>query len=389
VSGRSRRAGQIALACSAALITFLILALVGEAASRYRERHRGTLGGTMPLLYYQHVRLRHALVRNFDYFGWIHVNGQGFRGPEVSVAKAPGTLRVMMVGSSTTFDPGVSSDQATWPARLQVLLNGAVDGRPVEVINAGVPGYTMIDDVIRLETELYQYQPDVVVLYEGHNDLFGAMRRGREGPRARSDTPGEIRPQTPWDHWLTRHSLLYGKVVSRIQLFSFGAAGRRALADSHPEGASDDDIVEAGARRFERDLTTFLSVAKSFGFRVVVPELVQASGVGVLAERDPGLLHEWSYTVPFAPPSTVLRAYVRYNEVLRTVAERFGATWVPTASFGLAGASWYEDGDPIHFNDHGSERMAQRLASALLASGLLRAGGADRAGTSWEVRPGR
>ncbi len=380
---------KVALVFGVAFVGFLVLAAAGEVWCRYRERHRGTLAGTMPLLYYEHVRLRHALVRNFDYFGWIHVNGQGFRGPEVAVNKTPGTLRVMAVGSSTTFDPGVSSDQATWPARLQVLLDRLADGRTVEVINAGVPGYTVIDDVIRLETDLFRYQPDLIVLYEGHNDLFGGLRRGREVPRVAIDTPGEIKPATPWGHWLSRHSLLYGKFVALIKILNFGAAGRRALVSPHRSGLSDDEIIEAGAQQFERDLTIFLSVARSFGIRVVIPELVQASGVGAVAEEDPGLAHEWGYTVAFARPATVLRGYARYNGVLHAAADRFSATWMPTGSFGLAGTEWYEAGDPMHFNDRGAERMAQRLSAALLASPALRLSQVDTGTRSLVARSQR
>jgi lysophospholipase L1-like esterase len=75
--------------------------------------------------------------------------------------------------------------------------------------------------------------------------------------------------------------------------------------------------------------------------------------------------------MPFARVETVLRAYVRFNSVLRDVAACFGATWVPTTSFGLDGRAWYDAGDPIHFNDRGADRMAQRLAQALLRAGVL------------------
>jgi lysophospholipase L1-like esterase len=368
--GRLRWKTEVALAVGVTLAAFVVLASVAEVASRYRERHRTTVPGTMPMLFYRHVRLRHALVRNLDYFGWIHVNGQGFRGPEVVVKKAPRALRIMAVGSSTTFDPGVG-DQATWPARLQLWLNRRVGDRPVEVINAGVPGYFVIDDVIRLETELFQYKPDVIVLYEGHNDLFSALRRGRETPGPVTDTPSEVQPVTPWGHWLSRHSLLYGKLVERVKALRFGATGRRALANAQTAGLSDDEIIEWGARQFERDLSTFLSVARTLGIRVVIPEMVQASGVGAVAEQDSGLVREWRQAVPFASPPTVLRGYLRYNAELRAVAERFGATYVPTGLFGLAGSEWYQAGDPIHFNDRGAERMAQRLAEALAASPAL------------------
>ena len=361
------------LGTASALLTLAIVALAGEAAVRYRERHRTSLAGTTPLLYYQHGRLGHALVRHFDYFGRIHINGEGFRGPEVAVQKAAGVARIMAVGSSTTFDPSVSSDQAAWPSRLQFWLHQLAPGHSVEVINAGVPGYHVIEDLIRLETDLYRYQPDVIVFYEGHNDLFGALRRGIEQSGPVTNTPGEVPVVTPWGHWLGRHSLLYGKLVARLKAAGFIASGRSALAraGAASAGPASEEILELGAEEFGRNVTSFLAVARSLGIRVVIPELVHVSGVGMINEPDSTLLHVWSYTVPFARPEAVLRGYVRYNAVLTAVAHRLAVTWLPTASFGLTGPAWYEAGDPIHFNDRGADRMAQRLAEALLASGVL------------------
>ena len=93
--------------------------IAGESYLRYREQHRATFDGIMPTLFYRHSRLGHALVRDFEYFGRIHIDREGFRGPEVALAKAPGVTRIMVVGSSTTFDPGVSHDSLAWPARLK------------------------------------------------------------------------------------------------------------------------------------------------------------------------------------------------------------------------------------------------------------------------------
>ena len=98
------------LALTSTFVTLVLLLGLGEVAVRYRERHRSTVPGTMPTLYYRHGRLGHALVRGADYFGWVRVNRQGFRGTDVTLHKPPGTLRILAIGSSTTFDPGVTAD---------------------------------------------------------------------------------------------------------------------------------------------------------------------------------------------------------------------------------------------------------------------------------------
>ena len=360
---------NLTLAAVMGAVTLGVVLGVGEMALRARERHRASLGGTIPLLFYQHGRLGYALVHDFDYFGWIHIDHQGFRGPNVDVEKKPGVVRIMAVGSSTTFDPGVSDDAAAWPARLQYWLGQLAPADTVEVINAGVPGYHAIEDVIRLETELYQYHPDLILLYEGHNDLFGSLRKGREGEGPASETPGEVPVVTPWAHWLSQHSLLYGKLLGRVKVLSLSAAAHRSLAQG-TGGPSDDEILQAGADAFARNISFFLAVARELRIPVVVVELLNASGVGTVTETDPGMRSTWARAVPFANPETVLRGYVRYNSVLEQAAKRFDVSWVPTGGFGLEGAQWYEEGDPIHFNDRGSDRMAHHMAEALLTLDL-------------------
>jgi lysophospholipase L1-like esterase len=347
------------------------VATIGEIAVRARERKRTTVPGTMPLLYYRHGRLGHALVRNYDYFGWVHVDGGGFRGRDVSVEKAPGVLRILVLGGSTTFDTQVSRDDAAWPARMQAWLGELAPNRPVEVINAGVPGYTVMDNLIRLQTELFRYQPDLLLLYDGHNDLFGSLRAGSrgEGAQLRNDRPGEVPAVTPWGYWLGRHSLLYGKLVER-----FRAIGFRRLKATPAHAASPilaDTTTIPGLDDFERDVSSFVAVARSLGIRTAIAGVVNVSGADASAEADPAVRRTWSLAVPFASPSSVLKAYAGYNGVLRSVSNRERVPFIATAGFGLVGSGLYAEDDPIHFNDRGADRMGEAMARALLGARLL------------------
>ena len=371
----ARRSGAgLLVVLLSGLVTLVALSLAGEFAFRYREWHRASVPGTMPLLFYRHARLGHALVRSYDYFGWIHVNAQGFRGAEVAEAKRPGVARVMAVGGSTTFDSFVSGDERAWPARLAFWLRQLAPGRPVEVVNAGVPGYRVIDNLIRLQTELYRFNPDIIILYATHNDLIGALRLAalsREDGSAgsTSPTPGEVPVVTPWEHWLSRHSMLYSKVFYRWKALNFAWEGKRV----NPTGSASpsDALLERGLDQFERDLTSFLVVARGLGIRVVVPEVAHISGVGTLSEANPGIQTIWARAMPLVSVSTVLSAYHRYGQRIRAVADRLGVTFIPTAAFRLKGAEWYSESDPIHFNDLGADRMGEAMARALLEANVL------------------
>src|SRR6266404_4190437 len=72
----------------------------------------------------------------------VHINSNGTRGPEFTVEKPPGTIRILSLGDSRTFGWGLT-DEETYSRRLRNLLqNYAGDGRTVEVINAGVNAWS-------------------------------------------------------------------------------------------------------------------------------------------------------------------------------------------------------------------------------------------------------
>jgi lysophospholipase L1-like esterase len=271
----------------------------------------------------------------------------------------------MAVGGSTTFDSFVSTDSAAWPARLEHWLERLAPGLRVEVINAGVPGYGVTQDLIRLETELYAYRPDLIILYQGHNDLFGNLKSAAGLSGVPGQRPDEVAQVTPWTAWLERHSLFYAKVAERFKLQQFHRL-RPRVDRSTPAAATIDEV----AANFDRTVSEYLAVAQALGLRVVIPELVQISGSS-LEETEPSRQKLWQTTVPFSNPATVLQGYQRYNLVLRDLGERYHAPFLSMVDLGIAGPDYYSPDDPIHFNDRGADRFAEGLARQLLAGNLF------------------
>ena len=347
-------------------MSLVLVWCLGEAAVRYKERHRTTVPGEYATLYYRAQRVGIGLVRATDYYGWVHIDSAGFRGPEVSLQKAPGVLRVMAVGASTTFDRGVTADSLTWPAQLQRILTTGPAATRVEVINAGVPGYCALDNVIRLETDLYAYHPDVIIFYPAHMDLFNFLHTSLEGGPSRFERrPDAVADVTPWEEWLENHSLLYVKLREKAEALSFSRGHASQSGTTVQAGAAArDSLISAGARQFAQDVRLFLVAARSLGIRVVVPSMVEVSGDAVDAP-DSLQREEWRHSVPFAAPSTVLLGYRAYNAALREDAQEEGAVFLPMEGCGLTEPRYYEAGDPVHFNDAGSERMADCVASGL------------------------
>ncbi|NWK02114.1 SGNH/GDSL hydrolase family protein [Marine Group I thaumarchaeote] len=101
----------------------------------------------------------------------ITINGLGFRGAEFSIIKPPDTYRIFMVGGSTMFGAGATSDKTTIPGYLQQLLNEKDFGFDIDVINSGIQGADSYAELKLIEQKLVRFSPDLVIIYDGWNDL--------------------------------------------------------------------------------------------------------------------------------------------------------------------------------------------------------------------------
>ena len=355
------------LLSSVAALSATLLFVGGEVVIRHREWRRETVPGTLPLIFYRHSRFPRGLMRGAEYFGWVNINRHGFRGPEVNVAREPGTVRIMAVGASTTFDVCAGRDPDTWPARLEHWLNVSDPTRKFEVINAGVPGYRVLDNILRLQSELYRFAPDAIILYAAHNDLARSLDLASLGGRHPSRTPDAMPAVTPWANWLARNSLLYNKVMLRLRALTSRRRDVRRKETNRLRSEKWDQALNRAAMDFKRDVRSFVLIAQSMGITVLLPGVVQISGTETREQIDPSTLAVWRRSTIPAPPEVVLEGYRRFNAVHRAVADSLGAMFIPTGAFGLTGPELYcPGGDPIHFNGLGADRMGRSLADALL-----------------------
>jgi len=103
--------------------------------------------------------------------GSITINTLGFRGVEFSEEKPSDTYRIFMVGGSTMFGAGATSDETTIPGYLQQLLNEKDFGFDIEVINSGIQGADSNTESNLIEQKLVRFSPDLIIIYDGWNDL--------------------------------------------------------------------------------------------------------------------------------------------------------------------------------------------------------------------------
>ena len=98
------------------------------------------------------------------------VNVWGYRGPIVGRKRA-GEHRIVMLGGSSAFGYGVSTEEAI-PAQLQSMLDRS-GSAPFSVVNLGYNNEGAYSLRFTLADYLY-LDYDLAILYEGYNDLIGS-----------------------------------------------------------------------------------------------------------------------------------------------------------------------------------------------------------------------
>ena len=183
--------------------------------------------------------------RTDEYATQITSNSRGIRGQEVSYEKPPDIFRILLLGDSFIKADQVSIEDTI--AR-QIEHRFRRDTPYVQVINGGVTGFGTAQEYLYLDTELYKYNPDIVVLvFFIGNDIFNNRRpaaatervnrpifdldeenRLMQVHRPRRDEPHQASP----NDWLVRHSTVYN-------FFRSGVLEKFSDQDSLGEGGRD------------------------------------------------------------------------------------------------------------------------------------------------------
>ena len=111
---------------------------------------------------------------------WVEINERGLRGPVVAEAKPRGVRRVLFLGDSVTFGYGITDTADVFPFQVGQALERALDA-PVEIVNAGVGGYSPWQQLAYLRREGLAYEPDLIVIGFVLNDVTEKLALVRYG----------------------------------------------------------------------------------------------------------------------------------------------------------------------------------------------------------------
>ncbi len=120
------------------------------------------------------------------------ITEEGFRAKRLYGEKKESTYRILALGDSCTYGVGADGMGASYPSRLEKILNRDSKGNNIEVINAGVPGYASLQGLRYMKRILPRYKPDLVIVQFLHNDGVTWLNR----PDSSVVIPGELARRT-------------------------------------------------------------------------------------------------------------------------------------------------------------------------------------------------
>jgi lysophospholipase L1-like esterase len=97
------------------------------------------------------------------------------RTQQATIPKAESTYRIICLGGSTTE----GKEAANYPAFLESLLRKRYPEKNIEVLNAGKYFYNSQSSIIQYLFYLKEFQPDLLILFHGFNDIMASFTGGK------------------------------------------------------------------------------------------------------------------------------------------------------------------------------------------------------------------
>ncbi|MDH3428033.1 MAG: hypothetical protein OEM23_06315, partial [Gemmatimonadota bacterium] len=209
-----------------------------------------------------------------------------FNAQQFPVRKAKGVTRIICLGGSTTYGRPYD-DRTSFCGWLRAFLPAVDPGRQWEVINAGGISYASYR-VVRLMEELVRHEPDLFIVYTGHNEFLEKRTYDRL-----LGTPEFVRD--------------LGSLASRLRLYSLLSDviyPEKEVLETEVDAVLDNSV---GPEDYHRDDPTRAAVLEHFRISLQrMTRIGQESGAEIIFVTPASNIRDFS---PFkAEPSAGLDA---------------------------------------------------------------------------------
>ena len=155
--------------------------------------------------------LTDTLIKGLPYT--VSTNSQGLRAARELAPAGSGAVRVLCLGDSFTFGVGVNDSEA-YPAQLEGMLRAKYPGREIEVVNAGMPFFDVIDELDYWEQKGRALKPDLVICQFYYNDV-----QTMNGESFRREARAKAAPYSAFRQLLKQSRIYAAATTAAYELF--------------------------------------------------------------------------------------------------------------------------------------------------------------------------
>lgn len=270
----------------------------------------------------------------------IAINRKGFRGGEIPDHKG-NVYRIVALGESTTFGLTLNASDKPWPVLLEQMIRKRLKlSRPVKVINAGVPGYSLRANLGRLTTRILPLKPDMIISYHGYNG-FPLL------DRALPESFGKAPPA-----WRNRPLRLLAKLEYRLKLTLYRRREAAKLS-SHPPTFADPMNTE-----YAQDYRQLIQFARSNSIRLVLANYSMA-----VNERSNPRVVEF-YRPVWPEVYWRIKANEVHSAIVKELAQQYPSVCFVDTHSNLDGKH-DQFIDLIHFTQQGRRQLANNIFAGI------------------------
>lgn len=206
--------------------------------------------------------------RRMPYSGqYINVDAEGHRKTYNATAQAEARTRILVLGGSAVWGPWIRDDFTIPSSLSRVLERGGYRG--VHVTSLAESGHVSMQGLLTLMHQLQRGDiPDIVVFYDGVNDVFSAFQNREAGiPLNEDNRRSEFnigKQPARLVGLLVRSSRLLAAARGLVRGLARGPAPAPGSSDG--PARVDDALAEAAVEAYLANLRIVRSLAADFGF---------------------------------------------------------------------------------------------------------------------------
>ena len=309
--------------------------------------------------YSPHHYLNYTLTPNYRN-GLTSHNSLGYRNREFTMEKPENIFRIAVLGGSSTYAVKVKDNEKIFTYLAEGILAEDYGYETVEIINAGVGGYTTWESLINLEFRVQDLSPDIVMVYHGTNDVHSRIVLKE---LYRGDNSGQRKQWAPQSIPFFEKSCFLRILSRRMRItnqFGLGSLVNRSDFIGERSAISGDVWNNRPEQFIEQNPPIY--------FRRNIVNMVALTQI----HKIPVILVTWAFSPlknDYASTAHYRQGFEQHNEVLKEIAQKYGTLLFDFAAQMSPERSYWADGR--HVNEAGSLLKARFFADFLHESGLL------------------